>query len=86
MANNAKLGSYCILGPNCIIGTKKSSTDVPIIGDNVGICMGAKIYGSIVIGDNVIVAPNSVVIQDVPADSIVSGVPAKIIKINQSHK
>lgn len=83
---NAKLGDSCILGPNCIIGTKRSSTDVPIIGDNVGICMVAKIYGSLVIGNNAIVAPNSVVVKDVPENAIVSGVPAKIIKIKQNYK
>ena len=36
--------------------------------------------GGIVIGDNVIIAPNAVVVKDVPANSIVAGVPAKVIK------
>ena len=45
---------------------------------------GAKAYGKIFIGDNSIVAPNTVVIKDVPPNSIVSGVPGRIIKtINQ---
>ena len=36
--------------------------------------------GRIKIGNNVIVAPNAVVINDVPDNVIVGGVPAKIIK------
>lgn len=77
----AKLGEYCIIGPNCIIGTKRSACDVPTIGNNVEICMGAKLYGTLTVGDNAIIAPNSVVIKDVPQGAIVSGVPASIVKI-----
>lgn len=56
----------------------------PVIGDNVNFTLGAKAYGKIFIGDNSIVAPNTVVIKDVPPNSIVSGVPGRIIKtINQ---
>lgn len=45
--------------------------------------MGAKIYGSVSVGENVIIAPNSVVIKDVEPNTIVSGIPAKIIKHKQ---
>lgn len=85
VANHARLGDNCIIGPNCIIGTKQSATDVPTIGNNVEICMGAKLYGTLTVGDDAVIAPNSVVIKDVPANAIVSGVPAKIIKIKE-HK
>ncbi len=43
--------------------------------------MGAKLYGTLKVGDNAVITPNSVVIKDVPENAIVSGVPAKIIKI-----
>ena len=46
----------------------------------VELAIGAKVIGKVAIGDNVIVAPNSVVIKDVPSDVVVSGVPAVIIK------
>lgn len=45
--------------------------------------MGAKLYGGLTVGDDAIIAPNSVVIKDVPAKAIVSGVPASIIKIKK---
>ena len=35
---------------------------------------------AITIGDNVIIAPNAVVVKDVPDNAVVGGVPAKIIK------
>lgn len=44
------------------------------IGDKVTILSGVKI------GDNVIIAANAVVTKDVPQNSLVAGVPAKIIK------
>lgn len=36
--------------------------------------------GGVIIGDNVTIAPNAVVVKDVPDNCIVAGVPAKIIK------
>lgn len=45
--------------------------------------MLSKIIGKIKIGDNAVVCPNSVVIKDVPANAIVSGVPAQIVKIKE---
>lgn len=50
------------------------------MGDYVGFGPGAKAFGKIIIGNNVFVAPNAVVVKDVPDNCIVGGVPAKIIK------
>jgi serine O-acetyltransferase len=53
---------------------------MPIIGNNVYIGAGAKILGSITIGDNVIIGANAVVTRNVPPNCTVAGVPARIIK------
>ena len=45
--------------------------------------IGAKVIGKVNIADGAIVAPNSVVIKDVPAKAVVSGVPEKILKIKE---
>ena len=42
--------------------------------------MGCKVIGNITIGNNVLVAPNAVVVKDVPDNCVVAGVPARIIK------
>lgn len=43
---------------------------------------GARVLGDIVIGDNVTIAPNTVVFKDVPSNCVVAGNPAIIIKKN----
>jgi tetrahydrodipicolinate N-succinyltransferase len=54
----------------------------PILGDNVSVKAGAKILGPITIGNNVTVGANAVVTKDVPANCVVAGVPARIIRRN----
>ena len=58
----------------------------PVIGDNVIVYAGAKIVGGIHIGDNCIVGANAVVTNDVPDNSIVGGIPAKVIKKRSSEE
>lgn len=53
----------------------------PCIGNNVIIGAGAKILGPVNIGDNSIIASNSLVTNSIPNNSYAIGVPA-IIKIN----
>jgi serine O-acetyltransferase len=76
----ARVGSNVRLNPGVVIGNKHSRYDTPVIGDNVVIGSGAKVIGPIHIGDNVVVAPNAVVVKDVPANAVVVGIPARIIK------
>jgi len=50
------------------------------IGSNVWICDRAIIFPGVTIGDNAVVAVNSVVTKDVPAGTMVAGQPARVIK------
>lgn len=57
------------------------------INDGCWICSSATICGGVTIGENSIVAAGSLVLRDVPANSIVAGVPAKVIrKIDESDR
>lgn len=51
----------------------------PTVGNNVVIGAGAKVLGNIIIGDNVRIGANAVVLKDVPDNSTVVGIPAKIV-------
>lgn len=50
------------------------------IGKNVWIGANATVTAGVTIGDNAVVAAGAVVTKDVPADTVVGGVPARIIK------
>ena len=45
-------------------------------------CIRDRILGPIQIGDHVRVAANAVVLQDVPANSTVVGVPGRVVRVN----
>lgn len=56
------------------------------IGNHVWIGTRVTILKGVTIGDNAIIAAGSVVTKDVPNNTIVAGVPAKVIKININWK
>lgn len=80
--NCKSIGHHCTANTGVIVGNN-SKGGLPIIGNNVDLTIGCKVIGGVYVGDNVIVAPNSVVVKDVPNNAVVSGVPAKILKINE---
>ena len=52
----------------------------PTIGNNVMISAGAKVLGPLTVGDNSRIAAGAVVLDNVPANSTVVGVPARVVK------
>ena len=82
------IGETAIVGDNVLIyqGVTLGGTGLekgkrhPTIGNNVVIGGGAKILGSITIGDNSYIGANAVVIKDIPPNSTVVGVPGRITK------
>lgn len=81
------IGETCEIGDNVTVyqgvtlgGTgKESGKRHPTIEDNVLIATGAKVLGSIVIGENSKVGAGSVVLKNVPANSTVVGIPGKVV-------
>lgn len=69
-----------------IVGTEHVKT-LPIkIGNRVWIGMNVVILKGVTIGEGAIIAAGAVVTKDVPENSLVGGIPAKIIKRNVSWK
>jgi acetyltransferase-like isoleucine patch superfamily enzyme len=85
-----EIGDDCLIGQQVVIATlnhnalpekRKDMIAKPVkIGNNVWIGAHATILQGVTIGDNAIIAAGAVVAKDVPANVIVGGVPAKIIK------
>jgi serine O-acetyltransferase len=63
----------------------------PTIGNNVVVSCGAKVLGSFKVGDNSKIGAGSVVLKEVPPNSVVVGIPGRVvvrdgIKINPTVK
>ena len=84
------IGETAEIGDNCTIyqgvtlgGTGKDvGKRHPTIGNNVMISAGAKVLGPFKIGDNSRVAAGAVVLEEVPPNSTVVGIPAKVVRQN----
>ena len=76
---SAVIGNNCNLSQFVTIGSNEGRAAV--IGDNVYIGPGAKLFGKIEIGNNVSIGANAVVTKSFPMSNVtIAGVPAKVIK------
>jgi len=76
----AKVGSNCRIHAGVNIGESGGVVGAPLIGNNVYIGPGAKIYGSITISDNIAIAANAAVNKSfLNKNKIIGGIPAKEI-------
>lgn len=85
-----RLGDGCLIGHQVVIATLNHDLDpakrgsvIPkkvTLGKNVWVGAHATILPGVTVGDNSVIAAGAVVTKDVPADTVVAGVPAKIIK------
>jgi acetyltransferase-like isoleucine patch superfamily enzyme len=69
-----------------IVDSEKLMTQPIKIGNNVWIGMNVTILKGVSIGDGAVIAAGSVIIKNVPANSLVGGVPGKVLKENVSWK
>lgn len=78
--NCKKIGDNLTVYPNVMLGATHKG--IPSIGNNVTIYTGAVISGNVHIGDNCIIAANSVVLKDCEESWMYAGIPARKIKKN----
>jgi acetyltransferase-like isoleucine patch superfamily enzyme len=57
-----------------------------VVGSNVWIGYGACFMRGVTVGDNSVIGTNAVVARDVPANAVVGGVPARIIRMREAPK
>lgn len=64
------------------LGNKKDGDNdrLPVIGNDVTLGVNVTIIGDVVIGDNVVIGAGSVVVKDIPSNSVAVGNPCQVIK------
>ena len=79
---DAKLGRNVNIHKGCTIGQENRGKrkGVPTIGDQVYLGINSTIAGNVTIGNDVFIASNTFVNQDIPDHSIVVGNPCKVIE------
>ena len=86
--NGVIIGETAIIGDNVTLyqgvtlgGTgKEKGKRHPTIKDNVMISAGAKVIGSFTVGENAKIGAGSVVVDEVPPNSTVVGIPGRVVK------
>lgn len=81
IGETAELGSNVTLYQGVTLGGtgKEKGKRHPTIGNNVVVSSGAKVLGSFKVGDNSKIGSGSVVLKEVPPNSVVVGVPGRIV-------
>ena len=85
IGETAEVGDHVTMYQGVTLGGTGKDKGVkrhPTIGNNVFIGSGAKILGPITVGDNARIGANSAVLKNVPAGATVTGMRARIVKIN----
>lgn len=75
------IGDDCIVRHGVTFGIRRMDRldDAPVLGRSVNIGAGAKIIGHVHIGDGAAIGANAVVLTDVPAGALATGIPAQVI-------
>ncbi|WP_232507974.1 serine O-acetyltransferase [Desulfobacula toluolica] len=75
------IGKNCNISQGVTLGkaNRGKHKGYPVLGDNIYIGPGAKIFGDIKVGNNVAIGANCVVTKDVPDNSVVVGIPGRVI-------
>lgn len=76
---NVTVGKNCRIYQNVTIGVPKKG-EIPKLGNKVRVFPNSCIIGNVTVGDNVTIGAGSVVVDDIPSNTVVAGNSAKVIK------
>lgn len=84
IGETAEIGDDVLIYQGVTLGGTGKDTGKrhPTVGNNVMISAGAKVLGPFKIGDNSRIAAGAVVLEEVPPNSTVVGVPARVVKLD----
>ena len=82
LGGRATVGKHCHIGAGAVLaGVVEPASATPVvIEDNVLVGANAVVIEGVRIGENSVVAAGSIVIADIPANSVAAGVPARVVK------
>ena len=88
IGETAEIGDNVILYQGVTLGGtgKEKGKRHPTIKDNVIVSAGAKVLGSFIVGENAKIGAGAVVLESVPKNATVVGIPAKVVKISKEEK
>ncbi len=83
IGETAEIGDDVLIYQGVTLGGTGKDTGKrhPTIGNNVMISSGAKVLGPFKVGDNARIAAGAVVLEEVPENATVVGVPARVVKL-----
>ncbi len=75
---NLVLGAAALLGANSFYESRtRPNVGFPTLGDDVFVFAKASIIGPVEVGDRAVIGAHALVLDDVPADAVARGVPAR---------
>ena len=82
IGETTEIGDNCVLYQGVTLGGtgKEKGKRHPTLGNNVMVGAGAKVLGPFNVGDNVKIAANAVVLNEIPPNCTAVGVPARVVK------
>ena len=82
LGGRATVGKRCHVGAGAILAgvIEPPSAQPVVLGDGVVVGANAVILEGVQVGDNAVIAAGAIVTEDVPANAVVIGAPAKVVK------
>ena len=83
LGGRATVGKHCHIGAGAVLaGVIEPASATPvIIEDNVLVGANAVVVEGVHVGKNAVVAAGAVVLEDVPDNAVLAGMPARVIKM-----